>query len=122
MKRTAAQRRKDKARNRVRRRHYIVVDPPRGLSADSVVPPTVRHLIPRHKSLEEYFEDMDKALASLPECDRTKENEATLLANIIRDGLGLPALPLRKAKDDGKVHEVQPASGAGNNTGIVPNP
>jgi hypothetical protein len=54
-----------------------------------------------HKSLDEYFEDMDKELSKLPECERTKENQAVLLANIIRDGLGLPPVPLHREKPGG---------------------
>lgn len=121
MKRTAAQRRKDKARHKIRRRHgfpsnkelaemravrgqlkfVAILDDAATFLPRSSSPPPRAVPIPMHKSVEEYFDDIDKELAKLPESDRTKENEATLLANVIRDGLGLPALPLSKGKDDG---------------------
>lgn len=53
--------------------------------------------IPMRKSLEEYLDDIDKELANLPECDRTIENRAILLANVIKDGLGAPAIPLKRS-------------------------
>lgn len=116
MRRTAAQRRKDKARHKIRRRRgfpsnkeLAAMKAVRGqlkfvaildaasifLNVVSPVPPRAG-LIPMHKSVEEYFDDMDKELAKLPEVDRTAENKATLLANIIREGLGLSALPLSR--------------------------
>jgi hypothetical protein len=120
MKRTAAQRRKDKARNKIRRQHYVVHGtPPRGrtkymaiiddavhfdpstfLKTSGLIP-SATGKIPLHKSLDEYFEDMDKEMARLPECDRTKENEAVFLANIIREGLGLPPVPLHRENPGG---------------------
>lgn len=140
MKRTAAQRRKDKARNKIRRQHYVVhCAPPRGMTKvtaiiddDAQFTPTTflkasglilstTGNIPLHKTTEEYMSDAQSALAELPVCDRTQENESILLANVIRTGMGLAPLALKRNNDHGEVHEVQPASGDGNNTSIVPN-
>lgn len=108
MKRTAARRRKDRARNRIRRSHYVEVAPPRGRTEHTVLIDDACDFgpmlalraaglarIPKHKSVEEYLAALDQALADLPECDRTVENQSILLANVIRDGLGFPALPLK---------------------------